>query len=219
MNIILFGPPGAGKGTQAEHLHKAYGMAKLATGDILRAPGLLNDRARQYMQKGELVPDSLIISIIKNRIREKDCAAGFVFDGFPRTIPQAEALSEMLKEEHKSLDCVIELQVDNEMLVKRVAGRYSCAKCGAGYNDHFKKPQKDGVCDACGSREFSRRDDDKAETVSRRLEAYHRQTAPLLPYYERMGLLHTIDGMADIKEVTGQIDRILKDASKQLTCA
>ena len=215
MNLILFGPPGAGKGTQAQAMTENYGLAKLSTGDILRMPGPLNDRARQYMQKGELVPDSLIISIIRNRILEKDCKEGFVFDGFPRTIPQAEALDVMLKEEGKLLDCVIELKVDDAELIKRVAGRFACAKCGAGYHDSFKQPKKEGTCDACGAHEFSRREDDKPETMSKRLDAYNRQTAPLLPYYKEKGVLHTVDGMAEISQVTRQIDEILGKRQKK----
>lgn len=215
MNIILFGPPGAGKGTQAEHLQKAYSLAKLATGEILRAPGLLNDRARKYMEKGELVPDALIISIIQHRIAEKDCEAGVIFDGFPRTIPQAEALDAMLAEEGKALDHVIELKVDDGRLTERIAGRFSCAKCGTGYHDSFRKTKVYGICDICGSHEFKRRDDDKAEKVAKRLEVYHAQTAPLLPYYEQRGVLRTVDGMADIAEVSKAIDAIVAGSAKK----
>jgi len=200
MNLILFGPPGAGKGTQAELLSKKYGFAKLSTGDMLRAAAAkpndeLGNLVSSYMHDGKLVPDDVMISLIRTRIGEKDCAKGFILDGFPRTIPQADALEAMLAEEKKELDCVVELQVDDAALIKRISGRFSCAKCGVGYHDSFRQPKKSGVCDACGSREFTRREDDKAETVSKRLEAYNRQTAPLLPYYQQRGLLKPVDGM------------------------
>ena len=209
MNLILFGPPGAGKGTQAERLHENYGLAKLSTGDMLRAPGTLNNLARTYMQRGDLVPDDLIIAIIRSHLNQKECAKGFILVGFPRTAPQAKALDEMLKDIHKSLSHVIELKVDDQKLIERIAGRFSCAKCGAVYHDVFHKPKAEGVCDTCGSTQFSRREDDKAETVARRLEGYHQQTAPLLPYYKAKGILKTIDGMASIEEVTTTINEII----------
>lgn len=209
MNLILFGPPGAGKGTQAERLHEKFGIVKLSSGDMLRAPGTLNNLARTYMQRGDLVPDELIIAIIRSHLSQKECAKGFILDGFPRTAPQAKALDGMLKEIHKSLSHVIELKVDDQKLIERIAGRFSCAKCGAVYHDSFHKPKTDGVCDTCGNTQFTRREDDKAETIARRLESYHKQTAPLLPYYKAHGLLHTVDGMAPIEEVTAKINAIV----------
>jgi adenylate kinase len=214
MNLILLGPPGAGKGTQAQHLQSSLGIAKLSTGDMLRsavASGSdLGRKAKDIMASGGLVPDDLVVSLIKSRVAQPDCANGFILDGFPRTLGQAEALDVMLSEEKRKLDFVIELKVDDRQLIERITGRYSCAKCGAGYHDSFKQPREEGVCDECGSREFSRRADDKAETVAARLDAYHKQTAPLLPYYSKRGILVSVDGMADIAEVTRQIDNIVK---------
>lgn len=214
MNLILLGPPGAGKGTQAQHLHSSLGIAKLSTGDMLRsavASGSdLGRKAKDIMASGGLVPDELVVSLIKNRIALPDCSSGFILDGFPRTLGQAEALDVMLNSENKKLDFVIELKVDDKQLIERITGRYSCVKCGAGYHDSFKQPRKKDVCDECGSSEFTRRADDKAETVTARLDAYHRQTAPLLPYYRERGILASVDGMADIAEVTKQIDNIVK---------
>ncbi len=218
MNLILFGPPGAGKGTQADFLHKRYGLAKLSTGDMLRAEAakddLRSETLRAIMKVGQLVPDGMIIDMIRERIAEADCKNGFILDGFPRTQAQAEALDTMLAEENKRLNCVIELKVDDAKLVDRIAGRYSCAKCGAGYHDNFKQPAKAGVCDECGSTEFKRREDDKAETVARRLEAYHAQTAPILPYDSEKGLLSAVDGMAEIDEVAGQIAKLVEKHDK-----
>jgi adenylate kinase len=223
MNLILMGPPGAGKGTQAEYLQQQLGIAKLSTGDMLRAAvasgSEIGQQAKAIMASGGLVPDDIMISLIRERIREADCANGFILDGFPRTIPQAEALDVMLAAEGKSLGCVIELKVDDQALIARIAGRFSCKKCGAGYHDHFKRPGREGICDSCGSTEFVRREDDKAETVGKRLEAYNVQTAPLLPYYRARGVLQTVDGMAEIGEVTKQIEDIVKNSPKQLTCA
>jgi adenylate kinase len=161
------------------------------------------------MERGELVPDEVITAMLKARVSRPDCANGFILDGFPRTAPQAASLDAMLKESGLKLDHVIELKVDDAALVGRISGRYSCAKCGAGYHDTFKQPAKAGVCDSCGVAEFSRRADDKAETVAARLEAYHRQTAPLLPYYAGQGKLKAVDGMASMAEVAGQIGEIL----------
>jgi adenylate kinase len=156
-----------------------------------------------------------VINLLRERIQQPDCQKGFILDGFPRTVAQAEALDVMLDQEKKKLDFVIELKVDDKQLVDRIAGRFSCAKCGAGYHDNFKQPKTAGVCDECGSAEFSRRDDDKAETVAKRLEAYHAQTAPLLPYYKQKSVLTSVDGMADIEEVTRQIDGIIVAGAKK----
>ena len=208
MNVILLGPPGAGKGTQSDFLRDAYGLTKLATGDMLRAAVAegteLGMQAKDIMAKGALVPDELMIGIIRDAINSAS-EKGFILDGFPRTVPQAEALDVMLKEEGKALNHVIELKVDDGALVERISGRFSCATCGAGFHDSFKKPAKDGVCDSCGSTEFTRRADDKAELVAKRLEAYHEMTAPIIPYYAERGLLKTLDGMADINAVTAEL--------------
>lgn len=213
MNLILLGPPGAGKGTQAEQLAARLGLAKLSTGDMLRAAVAsssdLGKEVQGIMQSGALVPDEIMISMIRDRIRQPDCANGYILDGFPRTVAQAEALDVMLAEEGAALDHVIELKVEDTALIERISGRYSCAKCGAGYHDTFKVPEQEGVCDVCGATEFSRRKDDNAETVGKRLEAYHAQTAPLLPYYRERGTLRSVDGMATIDEVGSQIQEIL----------
>ncbi|MGE0754407.1 MAG: adenylate kinase [Alphaproteobacteria bacterium] len=220
MKLILLGPPGAGKGTQAQHLQDKYNIRKLSTGDMLRAAVAdgteVGKKAKDIMAAGKLVPDEIMIDLIRDRICLKDCTTGFILDGFPRTEAQAEALDAMLKKENKELDCVIELKVDDSKLVERISGRFSCAKCGEGYHDTFKQPKAEGVCDRCGATEFSRREDDKAETVAKRLEAYHAQTAPILPYYREKGLLVSVDGMAPIEAVTAKIDELLKGCEKQV---
>jgi adenylate kinase len=214
MNLILLGPPGAGKGTQAKRLEDRHGLIQLSTGDMLRAVvasgAPLGQQAKEIMAAGKLMPDELMIEMIAERISQPDCSTGFILDGFPRTVPQAEALDRMLEEKGLKLDHVIEMKVDDAALVERITGRYTCAKCGRGYHDKFEKPKVDGVCDNCGSTEFTRRADDNAETVTTRLAAYHRQTAPILPYYKERGVLETVDGMADIDVVTGQIEALLK---------
>jgi len=172
----------------------------------------LGNKAKEIMARGDLVPDDLIIDMIAARIEQADCAKGFILDGFPRTVPQAEALAAMLADKGLRLDHVIELAVDDDAMVKRITGRYTCAKCGKGYHDEFEKPAKDGVCDKCGATEFTRRADDNEGTVRNRLDAYHAQTAPILAYYKDQGLLHDVDGMADIDAVTAQLKGVIGQA-------
>ena len=213
MNIILLGAPGAGKGTQAKRLEERYGMVQLSTGDMLRAAvasgSEVGRQAKEIMDAGQLVPDDLVIRMISQRIDEPDCATGFLLDGFPRTTAQAEALDAMLAEKGLKLDAVVQIRVDEEALVERITGRFTCANCGAGYHDKFQRPQSEGVCDNCGSTDFVRRDDDNEETVRKRMEAYRAQTAPILPHYEAQGLLLGVDGMADIDDVTEQLYKVL----------
>ncbi len=171
----------------------------------------LGVEAKKVMDAGQLVSDAIVIGMIDKRTDQPDCAKGFVLDGFPRTEPQAEALDAMLAKKGKKIDAVIEIAVDEAALIERISGRFTCAKCGTGYHDTFHRPKKDGICDKCGSTEFVRRADDNAETVKARLVAYRKQTAPILPYYKAKGLLHSVDGMADMSEVARQIDRVLQD--------
>jgi adenylate kinase len=212
MNIILLGPPGAGKGTQAARLQAERGMIQLSTGDMLReavAAGTpVGLQARAVMERGELVNDAIVSALIGERL-DSASTSGAIFDGFPRTRAQAEALDLLLAERGRNLDYVIELGVDEEALVERITGRFSCAKCGTGYHDRFKQPRSQGVCDACGSSEFCRRKDDTEETVRTRMAEYRAKTAPILPYYEQRNLVRRVDGMAPVDDVASQIDAVL----------
>lgn len=216
MNLIFLGAPGSGKGTQAEIIEKAKGLCKLSTGDMLRAAvksgSDIGKKAEAVMQAGGLVSDDIVIGIIADKITAPECKNGFILDGFPRTIGQAEALDKMLEKNGMKINKVIELAVDEDILVERISGRYSCAKCGSGYHDKFKKPKVDSICDSCGSTEYIRRKDDNAETVKARLEAYNAQTAPLKPYYEQKGKLVAIDAMQDINKVTESLEKIIQAA-------
>ncbi len=213
MNIILLGPPGAGKGTQASRLVEKHGMVQLSTGDMLRAAvqsgSPVGLRAKTVMEAGELVSDEIVSGIIGEKLDSLDADTGVIFDGYPRTAAQVESLDQLLSERGRTLDHVIELEVDEPQLIERIVGRYTCAKCGTGYHDSFKRPKVAGVCDVCGSTEFKRRPDDNADTVRTRMEEYRKKTAPILPIYDARGLVKRIDGMADIDVVGAEIDAIL----------
>jgi adenylate kinase len=216
LNIILLGPPGAGKGTQAARLQAERGMVQLSTGDMLReavAAGTpVGLQAKAVMEKGQLVSDAIVSALIGERL-DAAAGAGAIFDGFPRTRAQAEALDLLLTERGRSLDFVIELAVDDDALVARITGRFSCAKCGTGYHDTFKPPKVAGVCDVCGAEEFVRRKDDNEQTVRTRMAEYRAKTAPILPYYDQRGLVRHVDGMASVDEVAAEIAGILDGAA------
>ena len=209
VSLVLLGPPGCGKGTQAVHLKDRFDIAHLSTGDMLRdaiAKGTqLGRQAKSIMDAGGLVPDDIMIGLVTDRIDQADCRDGFILDGFPRTEAQAGALDALLLEKDKSLTAVVMFDVDDDTLVERITGRFSCASCGAGYHDTFRPTRKEGICDQCGGVEFSRRSDDTAEAVRTRLATYHAQTAPLLSFYQAKNLLIPIDGMAEMDAVTDSV--------------
>ena len=217
MNIILLGPPGAGKGTQAQHLIAERGLVQLSTGDMLRAAiksgSPIGLRAKAIMEAGELVPDEVVNELIAGCLDSPDPGNGFIFDGYPRTEAQAVSLDRLLAERGLKLDHVIELLVDEEALVDRITGRFSCAKCGEGYHDRYKLPKVEGQCDVCGSDEFKRRPDDTEQTVRTRMAEYRAKTAPILPYYEARGLIRRVGGMASIAEVQRDIEGLLGPAA------
>jgi adenylate kinase len=213
MNIILLGPPGAGKGTQANRLVEERNMVQLSTGDILRAAVKagtdVGKMADDIMKSGKFFPDELMAEVLGEHMDAIPAEVGLIFDGYPRTARQAELLEDLLSSRNRSLDFVVELVVDEDALIDRITGRYTCAKCNAGYHDRHLKPIKDGVCDNCGSTEFKRRPDDTQETVRTRLAEYRGKTAPILPIYEARGLVRRVDGMADIGDVSDAIEAIL----------
>ncbi|GAA4755532.1 adenylate kinase [Sphingomonas daechungensis] len=212
LNIILLGPPGAGKGTQAQRLQAERGMIQLSTGDMLRAAVASGSpvglKAKAVMEAGELVSDAIVSALIGERLDDMG-EAGAIFDGYPRTLAQAEALDLLLAERHRKLDYVVELCVNEDALVERITGRFTCAQCGAGYHDTFKRPKVENTCDVCGSHDFKRRPDDNEETVRTRLAEYRAKTAPILPYYEQRGLVRRVDGMGTPDAVAAEIDAIL----------
>lgn len=213
MIIVMMGPPGAGKGTQSARLQREHGLVQLSTGDMLRdAVDKKTDvgvKAKGFMDAGQLVPDQVVIDIIAERIDRQDCENGFILDGFPRTIPQAEALDGMLADRGREVHAALELKVVEHALVERVVGRFFCCNCGTFYHDQFNLPKVEGVCDVCGSKEFGRRKDDDEATVRERFAAYRAKTAPVLPYYQERGLLKQVDGLRSIAQVAQQIDDAL----------
>ncbi|RIA56530.1 adenylate kinase [Dichotomicrobium thermohalophilum] len=212
MNIILIGPPGSGKGTQAKILEERHNMKQLSSGDMLRAAVSegteIGKKAKSYMEAGELVPDDLVVEIVTDQI-EKLGDKGFILDGFPRNVHQAEVLDQMLDQRDRNIDRVLVVEVNDDVLVERIAGRYTCAQCGEGYHDKFKQPEKEGVCDKCGSTEFIRRPDDNPDTVRNRLAVYHEQTKPLVDYYKEQGKVRVIDGEQPIEEVTKALEQAM----------
>lgn len=214
--LILLGPPGAGKGTQARMLEEKFGLVQLSTGDLLRAAVAAGTeagkQARAVMEAGELVSDDIVIAILRDRLGEEDTARGVILDGFPRTTVQAEALDTLLAETGQKIGAAVALEVEDAAMVTRISGRYTCGDCGEGYHDTFKQPATEGHCDKCQGTEFKRRADDNAETVAQRLQAYHAQTAPLIAYYDGQGVLRRVDAMGDIGEIAGALGEIVAEA-------
>ncbi len=212
MNIILIGPPGSGKGTQAKLLEDKHDLKQLSSGDMLRAAvtegSEIGNKAKAYMEAGELVPDDLVVEIVSDQIEKAD-GKGFILDGFPRNVHQAEVLDKMLQKNGRQIDRVPVIEVDDDLLVERVAGRFTCANCGEGYHDKFKRPKVEGLCDKCGSTEFVRRPDDNAETVRNRLDVYHEQTKPLIDYYNQHGKVRMINGEQSIAEVAEALEQAM----------
>ena len=215
--LILLGPPGAGKGTQARMLEETFGLVQLSTGDLLRAAVAAGTeagrKAKAVMEAGDLVSDEIVIAILRDRLAEPDCAKGVILDGFPRTAVQAEALDALLAERGQQISAAIRLEVDDAAMVTRISGRFTCAACGEGYHDSFKAPQVAGTCDKCGGTDMKRRADDNAETVASRLVAYHAQTAPLIAYYKRKGVLKSVDAMGDIDAIAADLARVVRAAT------
>ena len=214
MRVILLGPPGAGKGTQAKLLVDHFAIPQLSTGDMLREAVASKSetglKAKSVMAAGKLVSDEIVNAIVSDRLDRPDCAKGFILDGYPRTLQQADALGAMLKDKKKPLDRVIELAVDDDQLVERVSGRFTCATCGEGYHDKYKQPRQPGVCDRCGGRQFKRRPDDNSETMRIRLQAYYKETSPLIGYYFAKGLLSKVNGMGEIDQIHKAVLSVLK---------
>lgn len=215
MRIVLLGPPGAGKGTQASRLTKNYGVPTISAGDLFRARvkdpnDPLGKEIKAVLESGKLVPNEVTIKMISERLDQPDCKNGFILDGFPRSVIQAEALEEMLKQKGMELDAVVQMDVDDNKLVERISGRFTCAACNEGYHNVFKKPKQENVCDKCGAKDqFKKRSDDSEAVVRERLRTYHDQTAPILPFYKARGMLKQVDGMADMDTVTRQIEAAL----------
>lgn len=216
-NLVLLGPPGAGKGTQARKLEETFGLIQLSTGDLLRAAVAAGTeagkKAKAVMEAGELVSDDIVIAILRDRMGEPDCVKGVILDGFPRTTVQAVALDTLMQDTGQSITAAISLKVEDDAMVERISGRYTCAKCGEGYHDRFKRPKTAGVCDKCGGTDMNRRADDNAETVAQRLKAYHAQTAPLIAYYDDKNVLHRIDAMKAIDAITEEMKSVVQMAT------
>lgn len=216
LNLVLMGPPGSGKGTQSVHLAQMYGICHVATGDMLRAEvaagSYLGLQIQKYMDEGLYPPEEYVVQLVAQKMDTPECAKGILFDGFPRTLSQAEKLETIFRDKGQSMTAAIFLRVDEKALVERISGRFLCAKCGSAYHDTFKRPLTDGVCDQCGSTEFVRRKDDERNVIETRLKVYNDMTAPLVPFYAHQGILHVVDGMAEISEVSKEIDAVVANS-------